>query len=56
MLFLGDGKGSFEYTPQYQSGLTIRGNVRSLQVISSGQKNDLIFGINNAPVQVMKLK
>ena len=54
-LFLGDGKGNFTYTPQWQSGLNIREDVRSLQLISSGKHLQLIFGINNGPIKTIKL-
>src|SRR5207237_7504794 len=33
VLLLNDGKGGFTYVPQSQSGLDIRDNVRSLQLI-----------------------
>lgn len=54
-LLKGNGTGKFSYVPQWKSGLKIRGDVRSLQVISPG-KNDrkqLILGINNAPVSTI---
>lgn len=55
-LLKGDGKGQFTYVPQWKSGLNIKGNVRSLELISSGKKNgnQLIFGVNNAPVITVK--
>jgi len=57
MLLTGDGKGNFKYVPQWQSGLNIRGNVRSLEAISSGgAKGQLIFGINNSPAKTIKLQ
>jgi len=53
MLLTGDGKGNFKYVPQLQSGLNIRGNVRSLESISSGSaKGQLIFGINDPAIEV----
>lgn len=56
-LVSGDGSGNFKYIPQYQSGLNIRGNVRSLTQISSGKSgpDQLIFGINNAQVNTVKI-
>ena len=56
MLFLGDGKGNFSCSPQWKCGLKIRGDVRSLQAISSGNQTQLIFGINNAPVSSVQLQ
>jgi hypothetical protein len=44
---LGDGKSNFRYVPQAQSGLNLRGNVRSLQVLRSKEGARLIAGINN---------
>jgi enediyne biosynthesis protein E4 len=55
MIFTGDGKGNFAYAPQYISGLNINGDVRSLQSIETAKKMQLIFGFNNAPVQVYKI-
>ena len=54
----GDGSGNFKYVPQYQSGLNIRGNVRSLTKVSSGKngQDQLVFGINNAAVNSIKMK
>src|SRR3546814_1118917 len=50
MLFLGNGKCGFTYVPQYESGLNIRGDVRS-----SLEINDLlIFGVNADSIKVYK--
>ncbi len=52
MLFLGNGKGSFSYVPQYQSGFTIKGDVRSAITV-----NDLfLFGVNNDKVKAYHLR
>ncbi len=56
MLFLGDGKGNFTYIPQWQSGLNIRENVRSLQAVTTGNQIQLIFGINNGAAKTIKLQ
>ena len=50
MVFLGDGKGAFKYLPNSQSGLSIRGDVRS--ILADGHA--LIFGINNGAVKSYK--
>ncbi|MHA4806612.1 VCBS repeat-containing protein [Flavitalea flava] len=59
----GDGKGQFSYVPQWKSGLSLRDDVRSLQVIPpalpggpGGGQGRLpgeryIFGINNGAVR-----
>lgn len=50
MLFLGNGKCEFKYVPQYESGLNVRGDVRS-----SLEINDLlIFGVNADSIKVFK--
>jgi len=41
-IFLNDGKGNFTYLPQYKSGLNIKGEVRSLQMING----KLVIGRN----------
>lgn len=51
-VYLGDGRGNFTYMPQNQSGLSIKGDVRSVQFIN----NMLLIGINNQPVQTWQLK
>ncbi|MDQ2657462.1 MAG: FG-GAP-like repeat-containing protein, partial [Bacteroidota bacterium] len=50
MLFLGNGKCEFTYAPQYESGLRLRGDVRSAVHI----KDLLIFGVNSDSIQVYK--
>ncbi|GAB2581331.1 VCBS repeat-containing protein [Spirosoma areae] len=49
-VFLNDRKGNFTYLPQYQSGLYLRGDVRSLTFVN----NQLIAGINSQKVQVYR--
>ena len=51
-VFLGDGKGNFTYLTQNKSGLSVKGDVRSIQMIN----RMLIIGINNEPVQTYELK
>ena len=55
-LLKGDGKGHFQYVPQLQSGLNIKGCVRSLQSVTNslGEKI-VIVGINNSTPLVLKL-
>ena len=43
----GDGKGGFNYVPQYKSGLSLRGNVKSLSVLHTGKTQRIIAGIND---------
>ncbi|MBP6445845.1 MAG: VCBS repeat-containing protein [Saprospiraceae bacterium] len=47
-LLVGDSRGSFKYVPQVQSGLSIKGCVRSLEVMTDGKKERFIVsGINS---------
>ena len=55
MVFTGDGKGNFAYAPQFKSGLNIKGDVRSMQLIEIDKKAQLIFGVNNAVMQTFSL-
>ncbi len=55
MLFKGDGKGNFTYVPQTASGLKVIGDVRSLEKIKAGDRQVLLIGINNQPVEAYKL-
>jgi len=50
IVLLGDGKGNFRYVPQWMSGLNIRDDIRSTQVIKCGKKLHVLFGANNASV------
>ena len=52
LLFSGDGKGGFTYVPQWQSGLNVQGNVRSIELINT----KIFFGINNGRVISYDLK
>ena len=56
ILLLGDDKGGFTYAPQSESGLTIRGNVKSLQLIKSGKSESIIAGINDDNALMLKIK
>ena len=49
VLLLNDGKGNFRYMPQDQSGLQLRGDVRSVQDLDNKK---LIFGINDGAAQI----
>ncbi len=47
VLLLGDGKSNFTYVPQLKSGLTLKGNVKSLKLIHAGSTPKIIAGIND---------
>jgi enediyne biosynthesis protein E4 len=55
IVIAGDGKGNFTYVPQYESGLNIRGDVRSLEMINVKGRKKLLFGVNDAPVQLYEV-
>ena len=47
ILLRGDGKANFSFVPQWQSGLQLKGDVRSILPLS----NKLLFGINQKGVE-----
>jgi len=55
-LLAGDGKGNFRYVPQGVSGLTIIGDVKSLEMIRAGHDNYLLLGVNNVGIANYKLR
>jgi enediyne biosynthesis protein E4 len=52
LLLQGDGKGQFRQVPQHQSGLGLKGDVRSVLQI----QNTLVFGINGQGLKAYKRK
>jgi hypothetical protein len=50
VLLKNDGKGNFTYVGQQQSGLSLRGDVRSIITVN----NTLLFGINQQPLKAYK--
>ncbi|MEO8766101.1 MAG: VCBS repeat-containing protein [Ginsengibacter sp.] len=56
VVLLGDGKGNFSYATQPESGLNIRGNVRSLRLIKTGKKQGIIAGINDSNALLLQLR
>jgi len=55
VVLLGDGRGNFSDVPQMQSGLNLRGNVRSLQLIQLKGKSNIIAGVNNDNTLLLKI-
>jgi enediyne biosynthesis protein E4 len=47
VVLLGNGKGDFRYVSQTESGLSMRGDVRSLQKIKTGTTQSIIAGVND---------
>ncbi|HYG19502.1 MAG TPA: VCBS repeat-containing protein, partial [Ohtaekwangia sp.] len=54
-LLQGDGKGNFTYVPQSTSGLSITGDVKSLQMMEAAGEHHLLIGINNVGIESYKL-
>jgi hypothetical protein len=55
VLLLGDGKGNFKYVPQPESGLNIRGDVKTLQLIKAGNSQHVIVGVNDSNALMLKV-
>ena len=55
-VFRGDGKGNFTYVKQSDSGLTVTGDVKSMNVISTDNRQYLLIGINNVGIDCYEFK
>ena len=55
VVLLGDGKGGFTYVSQWQSGLQLRGNVRSVATIQVNNETEFLVGVNDAPVTLLSI-
>ena len=55
-LYEGDGKGNFAYVQQAQSGLSLTGDTKSLQIVTVNGDLFLMVGTNNVGVHTYKLK
>jgi len=56
VVLLGNGKGDFTYAAQAESGLNIRGNVRSLRQIKTGKSQSIIAGINDGNALLIQIR
>lgn len=56
VLLLANARGSYDYVPQTASGLHLRGNVRSLKTIQSGNSVQLVAGVNNDKALLLKTR
>ena len=52
IVLLGDGKGNFSYSPQWQSGLNIQGNCRAMEMLG----NTIILGMNNSKAMAYSIQ
>ena len=55
MVLLGNGKGDFTYLPQIKSGLNIRNDIRSMEMIKTAKGNLLLAGANDGKLISYKL-
>ena len=56
-LLLGDGKGGFVSQMPYESGLMIRGEVKSaIKMKLAGGFDGVLFAKNNAPLQLIRIE
>lgn len=53
VLVEGDGKGNFEYVPATESGLKIKGEIRSLKKINTRNREHILIGKNNDFIEVL---
>ena len=56
VVLLGNGKSGFTYATQIESGLNIRGNVRSLRLIKTGKSQSIIAGINDSNALLLRIR
>lgn len=55
-LLAGNGKGTFRYVPQTESGLQIKGCVKDAVLLPNGTQKQLLLGINNSSTVTLKYK
>lgn len=55
-LLKGDGKGGFVYVSQPESGLSVKGDVKSATILTAGGKQYLVVGISDADMQFYEIK
>ena len=56
LVLLGDGKGNFESVSPSKSGLSIKGDIKSIVPITYEGKTDILFGINQKPLKIFEVK
>ncbi|CAN5407212.1 VCBS repeat-containing protein [soil metagenome] len=55
-LLKGDGKGNFTYIAQAQSGLSVKGDVKSAEIITVSNEKYLLIGVADGPMQFYKMQ
>ncbi len=56
LLLKGDGKGNFTAVNEQQSGILVKGQVRSISEIKLGKKKLLVFAMNNEAPKIFDYK
>ncbi|MEZ4905441.1 MAG: hypothetical protein R2822_28595 [Spirosomataceae bacterium] len=56
VVLLGNGKGSFDYLPQFKSGLTLRGDVKAMKEITTTKGKSIIVGVNDKTAILLNYK
>ena len=56
LYLIGDGKGNFEAQSQLESGLTIVGEVKDMELLSTKNSSLLLVAKNNAPMQIIRVR
>ncbi|MEB2785432.1 VCBS repeat-containing protein [Algoriphagus persicinus] len=56
LVLLGDGKGNFTLLSPAESGLAIKGDIKSILPIKTNTGTQLLFGINQQPLQSYTIK
>jgi hypothetical protein len=56
LVLLGDGKGNFTALSPAESGLTIKGDIKSIIDLKAGDEKILVFGINQQQVEVYQIR
>lgn len=51
-LLKGDGKGNFEYVPQFRSGLSVKGCTRDIITIKNKDRKQVFFSVNQQPLSI----
>ena len=54
-LLKGDGKGNFQYIPQRNAGICVKGDVKSAAIINIGGNPYVMIGINNKGISLFKV-
>ena len=54
LVLKGDGTGGFKYITPQQSGISVRGAVRDMQILKEGKNQMIIFALNNDSLKIFQ--